>query len=646
MPVVLGTGSDPIALASDVVRQLLRDGVVDDSGAQVMELIIRRMSLSNAEASQIANEARRLAGAPASGNAVADVYRTLDRATMEANADMRLARLAEADRKPIPLPRVENPSRFRVVGIPEERSMRRGMHEYQSNDIVGEYPTAKEARKIARGLASSGEYAAARVEKLSPAGDFWDEVQTYRSNPATASKATIPELAKRIEASARMAGANRRGQEIDPRVAESEWDRIFVVHGLRHYGEPVQRAMRESFMNAFWGGAARGLANPGGSTPEWFEVGQRAFRETLESEPIPYIVRSAPAFRGVRPLSDEEIKRVAYHYYPPRPFESSPVPSQRLPRARKNSPEWDGMKAEIQRGWDAAARAALPLARASLRNPVPPVTDRALRYRANANPPASDRSDFAKEAWRIRRKKYGSSGRQNPQRPDISTSKAIRRALSKLTGPQRDEVVRYADKTYYAMLAEGFDASKAAELSEVAALNKAHALSLARQNPESEAAKLYEDFHGKPSERLDIVEESIHFHGHLAALGRLVELKIKTPTRIRATLAFAEEGPDVATLASSEDGRQLFIVGGNQELDLRAIEMDGSAWLRDLMDVGELVEVTYHTQKGFHKFEPINYFHKLGEETGVKPRLLYDTRNKRLLIAGGQYEVKPEGIVN
>lgn len=256
--------------------------------------------------------------------------------------------------------------------------------------------------------------------------------------------------------------------------------------------------------------------------------------------------------------------------------------------------------------------------------------------------PADKRSEFASQIWRTRRSRYGASGRQNPA-PNVKSSPAIKRALSKLTDEQRYQVVRHADRTFYAMIAEGFDAKKAAELSEVAALNKAHALSLVR-NPEGPASELYEKFHGKPSERIDIVEEAVHYHEHLTALGDLVELKIKTPTRIRATLRFPDEG--APTLASSEDGRQLFVVGGDQKVNLRDIEMDSAQWRRDMMDLGELLEVTYHTVKGFHKFEPTNYFHKLGEETGVKPRILYDTRNERLLVAGGQYAVKPEGIVN
>jgi len=64
------------------------------------------------------------------------------------------------------------------------------------------------------------------------------------------------------------------------------------------------------------------------------------------------------------------------------------------------------------------------------------------------------------------------------------------------------------------------------------------------------------------------------------------------------------------------------------------------------MAIGVLYELTYQTEKGFHKFKLTEYFHKLGEETGVQPYLIYDPNNKLLSISGGQYVVKPEGIIN
>jgi hypothetical protein len=64
------------------------------------------------------------------------------------------------------------------------------------------------------------------------------------------------------------------------------------------------------------------------------------------------------------------------------------------------------------------------------------------------------------------------------------------------------------------------------------------------------------------------------------------------------------------------------------------------------MTLGVLVECTYQTEKGFQNFQLTDYYHHLGEETGVQPFLLYDPNNQLLSVSGGQYEVKPEGIVN
>jgi hypothetical protein len=165
----------------------------------------------------------------------------------------------------------------------------------------------------------------------------------------------------------------------------------------------------------------------------------------------------------------------------------------------------------------------------------------------------------------------------------------------------------------------------------------------AKANPESAAADLYEEFHGQPpAETLEIVTEKSE-HEWLTQLGQLVELKVETVTNLDATFRFGKEAPE---LCSSEDGRQLYIEGGDQEIDLKALKMDGEKWVKDSMTLGVLYELTYRTAKGFHKFKTTDYFHKLGEESGVQPYLLYDPRNRLLSISGGQYRTKPEGIVN
>jgi hypothetical protein len=65
---------EPIALARNVVNAMLKAGLVTDDGARVVEIMVRRLSLSESEALDIVNEASR-GGAPASGRAIADVLR-------------------------------------------------------------------------------------------------------------------------------------------------------------------------------------------------------------------------------------------------------------------------------------------------------------------------------------------------------------------------------------------------------------------------------------------------------------------------------------------------------------------------------------------------------------------------------------------
>jgi hypothetical protein len=162
-------------------------------------------------------------------------------------------------------------------------------------------------------------------------------------------------------------------------------------------------------------------------------------------------------------------------------------------------------------------------------------------------------------------------------------------------------------------------------------------------NPESAAADLYEEFHGQaPGETLAIVTERKE-HEWLTQLGTLVELKVETLTKLDAMLRFSKEAPE---LCSSEDGRQLYIEGGDQALDLKALKMDSDKWVKDSMTIGVLVELTYRTKKGFHRFKTTDYFHKLGEESGIQPYLLYDSRNKLLSISGGAYRVEEPGIID
>ena len=161
-----------------------------------------------------------------------------------------------------------------------------------------------------------------------------------------------------------------------------------------------------------------------------------------------------------------------------------------------------------------------------------------------------------------------------------------------------------------------------------------------------DSRRLYKKFHGKTSTETVEVRTPVKSRTDLAELGVIQELRVVTVPKEKFEIPFPEEGKDSVMLCSSPDGQQLYFEGGDQTLDLRQLGLDGSKWMRDFMVIGVLTMVTYRTEKGFDKFELTDYWHKLGEDTGVQPMLVYDTINNLLSVVGGQYEVRPEGIVN
>lgn len=59
--------------------------------------------------------------------------------------------------------------------------------------------------------------------------------------------------------------------------------------------------------------------------------------------------------------------------------------------------------------------------------------------------------------------------------------------------------------------------------------------------------------------------------------------------------------------------------------------------------LGKLVSVAYETHKGG---EHATWEHEFGEEGGKRPDLVVDVDTKKLHIVGGDYDVRPEGIVD
>lgn len=154
------------------------------------------------------------------------------------------------------------------------------------------------------------------------------------------------------------------------------------------------------------------------------------------------------------------------------------------------------------------------------------------------------------------------------------------------------------------------------------------------------AARMSEQFHGRPARTIREIEQTVPAVVTLAELGRLIELHVLTADGRAHALTFGRG----ARLATNPAGNQLYIIGGDQEPNLKALGVAGN---RDFVLIGEAWKVVYFTSKAFHNFEPAEYIHEFGENRGgERPALGYSTKDRRLFLIGGTYRVKPEGIVN
>ena len=126
-----------------------------------------------------------------------------------------------------------------------------------------------------------------------------------------------------------------------------------------------------------------------------------------------------------------------------------------------------------------------------------------------------------------------------------------------------------------------------------------------------------------------------------------MKLKIRTLDQAQRYPALRTGRIEHGAPVLSPDGRQFYLSGGNQELDVEALGMGPKTeWFRDQMLIGEAKEITYRDKKKFHKFKLTDYFHKLGEVTRKKPSFVYDALAHKMSIIGGQYKVETEDLVD
>lgn len=163
-----------------------------------------------------------------------------------------------------------------------------------------------------------------------------------------------------------------------------------------------------------------------------------------------------------------------------------------------------------------------------------------------------------------------------------------------------------------------------------------------RGNPAMAAKAMYEKFHGKPSTKHADYKVAQHFHSELAELGELVSLTVQLPEWIGHDVELRPKG---VSLACSEDGGQMYFLGGDQRLNLNKVGL-AETLPKDHVVIGNLLQIVYLTEKDFDDFKPYEYQHEMGEEGGELPLLCYDVRSELMYLVGGSYQCLKPGIVN
>jgi hypothetical protein len=202
-----------------------------------------------------------------------------------------------------------------------------------------------------------------------------------------------------------------------------------------------------------------------------------------------------------------------------------------------------------------------------------------------------------------------------------------------------------------------------------------------RRNSKRAAETEYEAFHGRGPEVDTIIDTEIHEHSVLPGIGELCWLVIRYETEdgeIEDVTLKEFAGALLCMNEQRADNPQLFIQGGDQRVDLKQFEIGPP--LHENETLGRMVCVAYFTTKehlgeeggeaeyvhviempvdmaefkewGLHEMAKeaglsnADYFAELEEETeGAQgPDVIYDTRNKLMLLSGGSYTLPDEGI--
>jgi hypothetical protein len=158
------------------------------------------------------------------------------------------------------------------------------------------------------------------------------------------------------------------------------------------------------------------------------------------------------------------------------------------------------------------------------------------------------------------------------------------------------------------------------------------------------AADLYQEFHGTEPRGVIAMQESDVTRKTYTTLGDLVQLWIRNVGGDYRTSKILFAG-DRVKVASAPTKTQIYLIGGNQNIDSHLEDFGGDP-SKDFVELGRAVYISYAARKSIDDFKLVEYYHRLGEETGEPPLAFYNRLQRRIYLVGGRYTVEAPGIIN
>lgn len=166
------------------------------------------------------------------------------------------------------------------------------------------------------------------------------------------------------------------------------------------------------------------------------------------------------------------------------------------------------------------------------------------------------------------------------------------------------------------------------------------------ENPPVE--EIAEAFSGTEVEFLDVYNEPHMPRGRYAYLGELLSLHIKPAKGGQVQRISFSSGSDAPIVVTDSTAKQIYFVNGNQDITEALAVFGAQSRIGDsLLELGVGRRIDYKARKE-HVADPDEdkWKHDHGEEDGIFPTVLFDTRNKKLLYEGGNYRIEGPWIRN